>query len=266
MQDGWRMYIFSWETIRAGEATIWHNIDDSLKNIRTMPKKVTVETAIVADCDTQISIGETYNQLQLTTSETKTEELVDDPLDSDSLESVFGKRQLLLTEYSADGEGWAAYDGIEEMVMNEGKTTYEGAKVTDWFALVKNHPRWTFYEHDGRNMLFLTSGTVKMRAALIASTGKVQKRGDGSDNSPTASISMTDYMVITTNGNGKDTEGEYRPSADDIKNAIPCAEYTGNVAGGVLSPADPMVTNYIVISGKMVLNPLMKMTDYCTTL
>ena len=57
-----------------------------------------METAIVADCDTQISIGETYNQLLLTASVTMTEELVDDPLDSDSLESVYGKRQLLLTE------------------------------------------------------------------------------------------------------------------------------------------------------------------------
>lgn len=276
VQDGWRMYVFSWETIRAGETTAWCNIENGTTAVQTTPEKVTVETATVADCDTQISIGETYNQLLLTASVTKTEELVDDPLDSDSLESVYGKRQLLLTEYSADGEGWAAYDGIEEMVTNEGKTTYDGAKVTDWFALVKNHPRWTFYAPDGRNMLELTSGTDQtqlidmlgkmMCAALIVSTGKVQKRGDGSDNSPTASISMTDYMVITTNGNGKDTEGEYRPSADDIKNAIPCAEYTGNVAGGVLSPADPMVTNYIVISGKMVLNPLMKMTDYCTTL
>ena len=210
------MYVFSWETIRAGETTVWCNIEDGTTAVQTTPEKVTVETAIVADCDTQISIGETYNQLLLTASVTKTEELVDDPLDSDSLESVYSKRQLLLTEYSADGEGWAAYDGIVGMVTNEGKTTYESAKVTDWFVLVKNHPRWTFYAPDGRNMLELTSGTDQtqlidmlgkmMCAALIVSTGKVQKRGDGSDNSPTSSISMTDYMVITTNGNGKDTD------------------------------------------------------------
>lgn len=71
---------------------------------------------------------------------------------------------------------------------------------------------------------------------------------------------MTDYLVISVNGNGKDGESEFYPNDSDLLEAIPCAEYVGNEVGGVFSPSDGNTTNYIVISGKMVMNPLMRMT------
>lgn len=61
---------------------------------------------------------------------------------------------------------------------------------------------------------------------------------------------MTDYLVISVNGNGKDGESEFYPNDSDLLEAIPCAEYVGNEVGGVFSPSDENTTNYIVISGK----------------
>jgi hypothetical protein len=37
--------------------------------------------------------------------------------------------------------------------------------------------------------------------------------------------------------------------------AIPIAEYTGNISGGVYSPSDDDTTNYMVFSGKLMFVP-----------
>ena len=72
---------------------------------------------------------------------------------------------------------------------------------------------------------------------------------------------MTNYLVVSVNGNEVDNdETQTYPSEADIKTNIPYAVYTGNRAGGVFSPSDDGTTNYIVLSGKVILNPIMKTT------
>lgn len=273
VQQGLRLYLFDWASLRTGKPIAFCNL--STQEITTVtPTTIDITTRIVADADTQITIGNTYNQLLLTDSVTEVDDLMDDPLDTDKLESLYGRRQMYLTEYSADGEGKRAYTGIADMVMGR-QVTYDCAKVTDWFVQAKRHPDWVMY-CAGKTIDSLAQTKTQTElidslgqgvgTAMLVSVGKVQKDGKGKDNSPVSHVSMTDYLVITTNGNGKDTEAACRPSEADIKAAIPCAEYVGAKAGGTLSPADPMVTNYIVISGKMILNPLMPMTDYYTNM
>ena len=271
VQLGLRLYVFDWASLRTGAPICFRNLQTGAAETIT-PRTIDITSDIVADTDTQITIGDTYNQLLLTDNVTEVEDIMDDPLDTDKLQSLYGRRLLYLTEYSADGEGKRAYTGMADMVMGR-KVTYDNAKVTDWFVQARKHPDWVF--HAGQKTIDeLAAATTQTELvdslgqgvgkALLLSVGKVQKDGSGKDNSPVSTIDMTDYLVITTNGNGKDTEAECRPSEADIKAAIPCAEYVGAKAGGTLSPADPMVTNYIVVSGKMILNPLMDMTDYYT--
>ena len=91
--------------------------------------------------------------------------------------------------------------------------------------------------------------------------GKVEKKTDGKDNSPTSKVEMTNYLVVSVNGNCDDKEATTYPNANSLKADIPRAVYNGSMTGGVFSPTDEGTTNYIVLSGKLVLNPVMKLTD-----
>ncbi len=278
LQDGLCFYIFSWETMRAGNTWIsWTNILDPILDTRTShPVTHDITTSIVADCDTQITVGESYNQLLLTDSLTEVESVVESPLDEDSLLYAFDGMQKFMTELSSKGEGKTAFAAFANLVHGTA-TTYESASITDWFVQLRKCTNWTFHydgskdvaeyweDEENQHQLLVDMGK-KFGMTAVMSLGKVQKDNGGNDNSPISSVEMTDYLVISVNGNGEDDEKKCYPSPDNIKAAIPCAVYNGNTAGGNFSPADKDTTNYIVISGNLVLNPLMPMTDYYNSL
>ena len=273
MQDGLKFYVFAWETLRAGKKFFfWRDLRGSAGSSLCQPATHDITTAIVADCDTQITLGESYNQLLLTDSLTEVENVVESPLDEDSLSYAFDGMQKYMTELSSKGEGVTAYNAFKALVEGE-TTTYDSASITDWFVQIRKCANWTFhydgtkdvseYWEDGKNQhQLLVDMGKKFGMAAVLSLGKVQKDNGGNDNSPISSVSMTDYLAISVNGNGEDDENKCYPSPDDIKAAIPCAVYNSNSAGGNFSPNDTATTNYIVISGSLVLNPLMPMTDY----
>ncbi len=278
VQMGLDFYLFDWKTVRNGDKVSWVNILDTGQGVNTTPRAVEIETAIVADCDTQINVDEVYNQLLLTDSIKEMENVVESPLDDDALSYAFDGMQKYMTEYTAKGEGTTAYSAFHNLVKGQ-TTDYDGASITDWFIQLRRCDGWKFYlpglsgkidvetYFTGKNQQTLPDALGQVTGgAVVMSVGKVQKDNGGNDNSPVSKVSMTDYLVITVNGNGDDTENGCYPNSDVIKNAIPCAEYNGNAAGGVFSPSDKETTNYIVISGSMVMNPLMPMTDNYTKL
>ena len=123
-QAGMNLYLFSWETIRSGKSHSWHNLNGN-GDLTIVPRTVDITTSIVADCDTQISVAETYNQLKLTADVKEMQNIVKSPLDSDSLRNAFLGMQKYMTEYASDGEGKRAYHGFAELVAN-GSTGYDG--------------------------------------------------------------------------------------------------------------------------------------------
>jgi hypothetical protein len=87
--------------------------------------------------------------------------------------------------------------------------------------------------------------------AFLCSMGNVERMPDVKDNAVHNDIKLSDYLVITVNGNGVDASEESRissattvktyhrwPSDDAIKNAQPVARYKGNLSSANLSPAD----------------------------
>lgn len=272
MQVGASFYIFSWETLRNGGSVTWKNITGS-GNLVTESKTVDITTDIVADCGCQIEVGDTYNQLSLTDSVKEIENVIDSPLDDDSLTYAYDGKQKYMTEYIAAGEGSSASNGFKDLVKS-GSTDYDGGSVTDWFVQVRDNSYWKFYApgktdvitkycSSGKNQQDLPNALgERCGMAAILSVGKVKKDNGGNDNSPTSSIDMSNYLIISTCGNGLDGEDTCYPQSDDIKNAIPVAEYIGSEAGGNFSPNDDDTTNYIVVSGKVILNPLMVMSGW----
>lgn len=88
-----------------------------------------------------------------------------------------------------------------------------------------------------------------------------QNYGGTKDNSPKSKLDMSNYLYISINGNETDTEANVKPSSTDIQNHSNILEYTGNQGGGMFSPTDGQTTNYLVFSGKMLLQPIQKETD-----
>lgn len=268
MQDGQNLYIFSWETLRGGGIIRWQELSEGQPYCCTA-QTINIRTEIVADCDTQITLSETYNQLLLTDDVTEVENIVDSPLDDDSIITQ-GNYQKYMTEYISWGEGVSAYNGMKGMTT-QGYTDYDGASQVDWFCWPKGVVNWKFYgmgKHediyarypaDGTNQQdILSRGMTQGIGACVCALGKLERKNGGSDNSPVTSVSLDNYLIISLNG--RDDGATASPTEDDILKACPVAEYTGNRSGGTFSPADEQTTNYIVISGKMVLNPSMGVT------
>lgn len=279
VQDGFNFYIFSWESVKATpDKIIWHDIvANSTKT--TAQKAVTIALANVADCDTTISIGDVYNQLLLTAKVEDVESVIESPLDDDLLDSPYINKQKYLTEYSSDGEGKTAYNAFYDMTHDK-KTTYGGGAITDWYVRVRRNKQWTFpmkgntdidivdyFGSEGANQHDLPDWLGREPGAAIMALGSVKINTANDDNSPTSKVNMTNYLVVSVNGNGIDNdENKTYPSVADIQKNIPYAVYNGNKAGGVFSPPDEETTNYIVLSGKVILNPIMRQTNTYTNL
>lgn len=279
VQDGFNFYIFSWESVKATpDKIIWHDIvANSTKT--TAQQAVTIALANVADCDTTISIGDVYNQLLLTAKVEDIESVIESPLDDDLLVSPYINKQKYLTEYSSDGEGKTAYKAFYAMTHDQ-KTTYGGGAITDWYVQVMRNKQWTFsmkgntdidivdyFGSEGTNQHALPDWLGQAPGAAIMALGSVKINTANDDNSPTSKVNMTNYLVVSVNGNGVDNnEDKTYPSVADIQKNIPYAVYNGNKAGGVFSPPDEETTNYIVLSGKVILNPIMRQTNTYTNL
>lgn len=279
VQDGFNFYIFSWESVKATpDKIIWHDIvTNSTKT--TAQQAVTIALANVADCDTTISIGDVYNQLLLTAKVEDIESVIESPLDDDLLVSPYINKQKYLTEYSSDGEGKTAYNAFYAMTHNQ-KTTYGAGAITDWYVQVMRNKQWTFpmkgntdidiveyFGSEGTNQHALPDWLGQAPGAAIMALGSVKMNTANDDNSPTSKVNMTNYLAVSVNGNGIDNdENKTYPSVADIQKNIPYAVYSGNKAGGVFSPSDEKTTNYIVLSGKVILNPIMRQTNTYTNL
>ncbi len=270
LQDGLDFYIFAWETVKATpDKIIWHDLElNTAKQIAQ--ESVTISLDNVADCDTTISINDVYNQLQLTANTEEIDSVIESPLEDDLLTSPYISKQKYLTEYSSDGNGQTAFRAFEAMVRGN-TTTYGAGFFRDWYYRIMQNKQWIFPKNgdtsvdivdyfckDGKNQHALPDWLGKNPGASIIAIGSVKTETAHNDNSPTSKVNMTNYLVVSVNGNGLDDENQTYPSSEDIRSNIPYAVYNGNSAGGVFSPSDDSITNYIVLSGKILLNPIMK--------
>lgn len=270
VQDGFTFYLFSWESVKGDERIYWRDLLTGA-SVTTARQTTDIVTGLVTDTDTKISVGEVYNKIMLTAKVESMESVIESPLDNDLLKSPYSNKQKYMTEYSSDGEGSRALNAFDAMTHGQ-ETSYSGGCVTDWYVQMMNNSQWLFpksgganlmeeYCSEGRNQHILPNWLAKKQGAAIIALGKVEKKTDGKDNSPTSKVEMTNYLVVSVNGNCDDKEATTYPNTNSLKAGIPRAVYNGSMTGGVFSPTDEGTTNYIVLSGKLVLNPVMALTD-----
>lgn len=270
VQDGFTFYLFSWESVKGDERIYWRDLLTGA-SVTTARQTTDIVTGLVTDTDTKISVGEVYNKIMLTAKVESMESVIESPLDNDLLKSPYSNKQKYMTEYSSDGEGSRALNAFDAMTHGQ-ETSYSGGCVTDWYVQMMNNSQWLFpksgganlmeeYCSEGRNQHILPNWLAKNQGAAIIALGKVEKKTDGKDNSPTSKVEMTNYLVVSVNGNCDDKEATTYPNTNSLKAGIPRAVHNGSMTGGVFSPTDEGTTNYIVLSGKLVLNPVMALTD-----
>lgn len=268
VQEGTDFYIFSWESIRNRSYVDFYTIDNGIVRNVQIPTLLVGKDIEVSDCDTKISIGKTYNELLLTDNVTEVDDMIESPLDDESLVAA-GNFQKYMTEYIAEGEGKTAYNSMKAMTTG-GKTDWQDASQVDWFCWPKAVTNWKFYGIENgervdmyekypangiRQQDILDKGLTAGIGACVCAFGKIERKNGGNTSSLVTSVSMDNYLIISTMGRSG------YPSEEDILASCPVAEYTGNKSGGTFSPTDSDTINYIVISGKMVLNPVMNVTD-----
>ena len=271
VQDGFTFYVFSWESVKGDGRIVWQDLLTGV-SVTTERQTTDIVTGLVTDTDTTISVGEVYNKIVLTAKVERVESLIESPLDNDLLKSPYCNKQKYMTEYSCDVTN--LNKSIDAFVaMTHGReTNFDGGCVTDWYVQMKNNSQWLFpksgsgnlmeeYCSEGRNQHALPNWLAKNQGAAIMALGKVEKKTDAKDNSPIPKVEMTNYLVVSVNGNRDDREETTYPNADSLKAGMPRAVYNGSMSGGVFSPTNDGTTNYIVLSGKLVLNPVMAVSD-----
>ena len=267
-QEGNNLYIFNWKSIQ-NRTTSWRNLQSS-STVTLSTSAVTLSNTMHSDRNTSISIADVYNQISVKCDIDSQDTVVESPLDKSALTSLYSGKQLYMTEYISEGSGDRANDAINALVQGN-PTTYSGASEVDWYIKAMSNPNWKFYI-DGTNVmesLAEKSGNKyinqwKMAKYLkehscvpyIFQFGSVDRSPSANDNSPTSKVDMKNYLYISVNGNEWDTTGQTAPTEATIYEHRNMCEFISNVAGGSFSPTDDETTNYLVFSGKLLLQPI----------
>ena len=113
--------------------------------------------------------------------------------------------------------------------------------------------------HDQREALIWLANN-KFKGAFIGFGRGDKIKQAVKDNSPQSTIKLDNWLVISCNGEMNDrkahVEGEL---ANAIQAAQPICTYN-RLSSQILSPTDPDVINYLIITGSILLNPLQKKT------
>lgn len=289
VQLGYDFYIFDWETSKSGNSVTWVNILDGTTKNSTY-SVVTPSLSSYADDSTQISMGECYDQIQLTDEVEEFDDVILSPFDDENLYDIMN-RQHYMRELYATGQGQKARQAFAALLNGGVGTTYnegkDSAYTRDWWFNVRGSKYWKFllggnnvYDqipedgngHKYKQWMLAQYVDETPFASGIFSWGHGEKINNKNQQNIENITSFTDYIVINVAGNGYDensptSETVYDPttgmptgtvathifpSDSDLQNCGMKIEYI-NANDGVYSSADPSVMNYLVFSGKLQL-------------
>ena len=216
-----------------------------------------------ADSSTSISVDDTYSQVTVTAEIEPVDDIIVSYDDDDYLYSDYNNMEKYMTEYISEGEGDSAHSGFYDLITT-GETGYGAGYSIDHYCYVMRNDMWDFGENsyitqdfeDQRDVLkYLKDNSGKAAIIGFGKGNKLNKK----DNSPVASVSLTNYLVISVNGTFDNSDAGGTTMENMIQAASPVCSYKG-LKSSIFSPPDTTITNYIVISGKILLNPLQQLT------
>ena len=291
VQLGKDYLIFDWDFINnvsegnASYIDLWNRSKTFTKSLLTSPDyPELIKRFHYSSSSTNLSIADVYNKIQVNCALDSTDDAIVSPFDDEITTQVYPKKYLYQTEVLSPGKGFGDAKEFLDYVKNNDKSVDDDFTVIDYYIQQISNPSWTLYGgHDVQKdftvvhqdilkyvpynskgepyKAYYIPGIFPKRFGVTAlySIGCIQKKQedinkDMSKVSPN-SLQMSPYIVISVNGNGDDSENGHKPTDQDIIDAVPIAEYTGNISGGVYSPVDDDTTNYMIFSGKIMYVP-----------
>lgn len=283
VQYGLDFYIFDWNTIKQ-KKTNWYIINTNT-NATTSPSNISLTSDMHASSDTSISIADVFNQISVKDKIEDMETVIESPLDDKTLTSPYSNKQKYMTEFISEGSGDTAHDAMWDMLKGNA-TGYDSASQIDWYMQYMSNPNWKCYINKTTTVddMLKTSSFYKngkqINQHLIAkylrdnqcvpaifSLGSVKRKAEANDNSLVSKVDMNNYLYISINGNETDTENGNSPTNTTIESHEGMIKYTNSNSGGSFSPVDAETTNYLVFSGKLLLQPIVYETgtNYAST-
>lgn len=272
VQIGSDFFIFNWANIRKQQNNITFNCILGSGSTKVLPSStILVSADMYGSNDTQISMSDVYNQIIVECDLKMQDEVLESPLQEDSLVSPYTNKNRYLQE------------------RKNGST-----EVHDWYFQYLTNPNWTLrYFHNGNvsevneilrnSSLYDASGTAINQwyipyevskyklSPILCAMGKVNSATSTTDNSIRNNVSLSNYLIITINGSenkdiGDQAVREWNAITQALENEGGMMEYKSSTTAGVLSPVDSNTTNYIVFSGKIMMQPPLRTKDVYTTI
>ena len=229
------------------------------------------------DDNTTMSMSDPYNRVKLKCEIEPTDEEIS-LIDNDQMRSDYAGYQKYMTEMASPGDGSEAMNGFRQLLRSDDldeDTEYENGYTKDHYVWIRKNDAWDFgpngYDKiqgviDQSDYLLWMKNENNIGKGMFVQYGKTGKMTHV-DKSAKANVDMTDYLQIAINGHDA---WLYRPQGQSwhLRDMIqkfeqnsPVCTYNG-MRSMTLTPTEREVTNYIIISGKILLNPLQERTGY----
>lgn len=296
-QIGADFYVFDWNTVKDNglAADYWYQLNVTDATSQSKPataQTITLAASNVEDDDTQISVEDAYNQIQLSCDRAEIDELAISPLDEDSLVAPFPRRTLYCTELMSypDNEDDYSYNkwtsgmrgGLCDMYAGNYQSDTGKRVIHDYYVQIFRNSKWAFHPYgydaykdtdvydiaewmtDEHALLDHVAcspqgggtSTIVPCIVKISKTKEKHTMGEAAKEFD----DETTYLVIPVRGYDylftATSESSWNDMAARCKGIYDMGGLIQCVtasAGGSLSPSDDETTNYIVIEGKMLL-------------
>lgn len=266
IQIGIDFYIFDWQTLKKSGSKRFINIlNNTSKTINV--QNITLTGEMHTSSNTNISVISPYSQIQINCDINGLEDIIQNPLDSDNLTSLYEAPQ----KYADEIISWHT-DSFLSMIKGETGYNVSDTWIYKWYMQIMDNPNWkmyignktplsSIYEQDANGTYINQQNVTRYMlqnqlTPAIVRFSKVKIEQDPYDNSLVNNKDTNDYLYISVNGNEKDTASTSSPTSTTLQNHSGMIEYVSTVGGVVFSPVDDSTTNYLVFSGKMLLQPI----------
>ena len=291
IQLGKDYLIFDWDYINnvsEGNTTyidLWHRPQTFTKSLITSPDyPELIKRFHYSSNSTNLTIADVYNKIQVNCKLDSPDDAIVSPFDDEITIKIYPRKYLYQTEVLCPGNSQNTAQKFLEYVKNGNTDMPDDFTLIDYYIQQISNPSWTLYGgHDVQKdntvvhqdilkyVPYNSKGEAykayyipslfpeRFGVTALYSIGCIQKKKEDIDKDMSAaspsSLQMSPYIVISVNGNGDDSENGHYPKDQDLIDAIPVAEYTGNISGGAYSPTDDDTTNYMIFSGKIMYVP-----------
>lgn len=239
----------------------WHN--ETRTPVKLMQANFT-------DTSTNLSNSDAYTQIKLTCDVENADTIVEF---GDDIVSPYTHYVKYLEELVAEGDGSNALRLFTDLVKNNQTADENDRKhptesyIYKNFCWIKESDLWDFGEygyeqflpghndHPTTQQFILNWLRNNPGRGAFVSFGRTDKMSI-KDNSPINSIDLKDYLVISVMG--QDSKEHESAMGAEFDSVAPICSFKGS--SKIFTPSDSSTTNYLVISGHILLNKLYAQT------